>query len=49
LPQKCHKLFQAVTNQLGRGLAVAEQPRFPAVRTVFNRCPQRCQPERSSL
>jgi hypothetical protein len=22
------------------GLAVAEQPRFPVVRTVFNRCPQ---------
>ena len=32
--------FSSITNQVGRGLAVAEQPRFPAVRTVFNRCPQ---------
>src|SRR5580704_8593399 len=39
LPQKCHKLFSSITNRVGRGLAVAEQPRFPAVRTVFNRCP----------
>jgi acyl-CoA reductase-like NAD-dependent aldehyde dehydrogenase len=41
--------FSSITNQVGRGLAVAEQPRFPAVRTVFNRCPQGHQLKRISL
>jgi hypothetical protein len=39
----CHKNatnFFKHYKPVGRGLAVAEQPRFPTVRTVYNRGPQ---------